>query len=503
MRLRGLTRGWPLRRRLAYGIAALVAGVCIAIAILTTFASRQFLVDRLDADLDKSAQRAGSIAGVIPDDVPPPTADSKPGRGETVGTINVRISGDEADGFILADQNDPRPKALSSAATEDLADIARDGEPHSVDVEGYGSYRAVAVTVDGSDGTDTVVVALPMDSIGETVTQLLIFEGVLTVAAIGGAVFVGGRMVRRSLRPLERVTATATSISKLPLEQGDVMLAARAHVDDRRTEAGQVAIAVNQMLDHLAVALQARHESEMRVRRFVADASHELRTPLTSIRGYAELSRRRYPDVPDDLRYAITRVEAESTRMSDLVEDLLLLARLDSGRPLAAEPVDLTRLVIDGVNDARVSAHDHSWTVALSSEPIYVTGDEARLRQVLANLLRNAAIHTPPGTTVRTRLTLEGRDAVLTVTDNGPGIPDEFAAQLFERFTRADTSRSHSHGSTGLGLAIVAAVVHAHAGDVDQHSRPGMTTFTVRIPAHTFSGAGSLRPTGSCRPAAR
>lgn len=473
-----------MRRRLAYGIAALVAGVCIALALVTTLASKEFLVDRLDADLDKSAERALAIVDVVPNRAVPPLDDPKPGPGETVGTINVQVNGGDAQGFILADQDDPRPESLPQAAAADLSDVPRDGEPHTVDVAGYGVYRALALTAADSDDTDAIVVALPMDSVGDTVTQLLAFEGILTAVAIGGAVLVGGRMVRRSLRPLERVAGTAGAISRLPLDRGEVMLAERAAVDDPRTEAGQVATAVNQMLDHLAVALAARHESETQVRQFVADASHELRTPLTSIRGYAELSRRRYPNVPEDLQYAITRIEAESTRMTGLVEDLLLLARLDSGRPLASESVDLTRIVIDGVNDARVYAHSHAWHLELGDQPVSVTGDEARLRQVVANVLRNAAIHTPEGTTVHTRLTIEHRHAVLTVTDNGPGIHPDVAPRLFERFTRADGSRSHSHGSTGLGLAIVAAVVHAHDGTVDSFSVPGTTAFTIRIPTH-------------------
>jgi two-component system OmpR family sensor kinase len=239
---------------------------------------------------------------------------------------------------------------------------------------------------------------------------------------------------------------------------------------------------LNSLLGHVATALSARQRSEMRVRQFVADASHELRTPLASIRGYAELTRRTGDDLPDDIQYAMARVESEATRMTGLVEDLLLLARLDAGRPVEKDHVDLTALVIDAVSDAHAAGPDHPVNLVLPDEPIEVLGDRARLHQVLTNLLTNARTHTAPGTRVEVALRTADGEAVVEVADSGPGIAPELLPHIFERFARADTSRSRKAGSTGLGLAIVSAVVGAHGGRVDVDTRPGRTVFSVRLP---------------------
>ena len=280
---------------------------------------------------------------------------------------------------------------------------------------------------------------------------------------------------------------------------------------DPRTEVGQVGAAFNRMLFHVERALGRRAASEARLRRFAADASHELRTPLSAIRGYAELALRHRGPVPEDVTHALTRVQSESARMSVLVDDLLLLARLDAGRPLEREPVDLSRLAIDVTSDARVARREHHWRLDLPSDPILVRGDEHRLHQVLANLMSNAGKHTPPGSTVSVALSISGGvdsqvaadsgpeiDRVergarpgaprveLSITDDGPGIPPELLPELFERFTRADTSRARdldaAGKSTGLGLAIVDAVVAAHGGSIAVTSRPGRTRFAIYLP---------------------
>jgi two-component system, OmpR family, sensor kinase len=313
--------------------------------------------------------------------------------------------------------------------------------------------------------------------------------GLLAVGALGAIV------VRKSLRPLRRVAATATRVAEMPLDRGEVALSIRVPLADTdpRTEVGQVGSALNRLLGHVSAALAARHESEMRVRQFVADASHELRTPLAAIRGYAEVTRRNGDAVPPDVAHALRRVESETVRMTALVEDLLLLARLDAGRPLATEPVDLTSLVVDAVSDAHVAAPGHRWRLDLPEDPVSVTGDAARLHQVFANLLANAHTHTPPGSTVSTTLASANGAAVVTVTDDGPGIPPDLLPAVFERFARGDTSRSRTAGSTGLGLAIVLAVVEAHHGGTAVGSRPGHTTFTVTLPLH----AQPTEPNGS------
>jgi len=299
--------------------------------------------------------------------------------------------------------------------------------------------------------------------------------------------------VRRNLAPLQRVAHTATRVSRLKLDSGDVALAERVPEADTdpRTEVGQVGLALNKMLDNVDSALQARHESETRVRQFVADASHELRTPLASIRGYAELSRREPEPEPPGVTHALGRVESEALRMSALVDDLLLLARLDAGRPLERQPVDLTMLAVDAVSDARAAAPDRQWRLDLPEEPVELTGDAHRLHQVVANLLANARTHTPAGTTVTTTVRQESGGVRIAVHDDGPGVPPALQPNVFERFTRGDDSRYRGqvngngtgNGSTGLGLSIVAAVTQAHGGRVELVSRPGDTTFAVTLPA--------------------
>jgi two-component system, OmpR family, sensor kinase len=243
--------------------------------------------------------------------------------------------------------------------------------------------------------------------------------------------------------------------------------------------------ALNGLLDTVGTALERRQASEAKLRTFVADASHELRTPLASIRGYAELTRRFGGPLGEDAQHNISRIESEAQRMTSLVEDLLLLARLDAQRELEESEVDLSRLLVDVVSDAHAAGRDHTWDLELPDEPVIVRGDDARLHQVFANLLANARVHTPAGTRVTVELAKPVHDTVtVLVRDTGPGIPAELQPNLFERFVRGDSSRNRRTGSTGLGLSIVNAVVQAHHGSVSVESAPGSTTFTVRLPVH-------------------
>jgi two-component system OmpR family sensor kinase len=363
-------------------------------------------------------------------------------------------------------------------------------------------------TVPGPENT-TLVAGLPLTTVNEQIEQVGNTEHMVFAVALGLAVILGAALVQFSLRPLRRVAATATKVTELPLESGEVTLPAGVPDTDPRTEVGQVGAAFNRMLFHVERALSRRAASEARLRRFAADASHELRTPLSAIRGYAELALRHHGPVPQDVTHALTRVQSESARMSVLVDELLLLARLDAGRPLEREPVDLSRLAIDVTSDARVARRDHHWRLDLPSDPILVRGDEHRLHQVLANLMSNAGKHTPPGSTVSVALHVEATPGVaspvaadggrvergtrpapprveVSITDDGPGIPADLLPDLFERFTRADTSRARdldaAGKSTGLGLAIVDAVVAAHGGSITATSRPGRTRFAIYLP---------------------
>jgi two-component system, OmpR family, sensor kinase len=355
---------------------------------------------------------------------------------------------------------------------------------------------------------DILITGLPLATVDNTLNRVENTEHVVFAAVLLLAVVLGAGLIQVSLRPLRRVAATATRVTELPLDSGEVTLPAGVPDTDPRTEVGRVGAAFNRMLFHVEKALGRRAASEARLRRFAADASHELRTPLSAIRGYAELALRHPGPVPEDVTHALERVQSESARMTVLVDDLLLLARLDAGRPLEREPVDLSRLVIETTSDARVARGDHRWQLDLPDEPVLVPGDEHRLHQVMANLLSNAGKHTPAGSTVSVALALgatvtgtgtttagtaavqrgimpSGPRVELSITDDGPGIPPELLPELFERFTRGDTGRAREVNaagkSTGLGLAIVDAVVAAHDGCIAVTSRPGMTRFAILL----------------------
>jgi two-component system OmpR family sensor kinase len=493
-------QGWTLRRKLLAAILALFAVVCLVIGVVSTVALREFLIGQLDKQLSAAAARAGG-PGHRPN-TGPPSADtcdkSDPSNdlipfGQPVGTVGAQIINGQLDrAQILRDQ--PVGSSLPGACPQDLtaeqsvplADVQTDGKAHTVVLGDLGEYRVIATRLNnGQPGTSVMVTGMPINNVQDTVRRLVVTEAVVIGAGLilaGAAAFT---IVRLSLRPLSRVAATAGRVAELPLDKGEVDLSVRVPDADTdpRTEVGQVGAALNRMLGHVGQALAVRQASEMRVRQFVADASHELRTPLAAIRGYAELTRRGRDTVPPDIAHALGRVESESARMTTLVDDLLLLARLDSGRPLDRDPVELSRLVVDAVTDAHAAGRDHQWRLELPDEAVTVPGDTARLHQVLANLLANARTHTPHDTIVVTRLSTVDKDwAVITVTDNGPGIPERLQPDIFERFARGDSSRSRAAGSTGLGLAIVSAVVEAHGGTVGVTSRPGQTSFEVRLP---------------------
>jgi two-component system OmpR family sensor kinase len=448
--------------------------------VATELALRGFLMHQVDNQLSAAGLRSTQAAphgGRTPDGTPP---DFPPTTGQGAGTLQAHLIDGSVDraSVVLGD-------ALPEADYPVLTALPADGRPRTRQIGDLGSYRLVASRV--ADG-DVVVTGLPLGDLESTLTDLGLVEAGITLLGLLLTGLAGALIVRRSLRPLTRVAATAARVAELPLDRGEVALSVRVpDVDtDPGTEVGQVGAALNRMLGHVGAALAARHASETRVRQFLADASHELRTPLAAIRGYAELVRRFDSGVPDDVAHAMRRVDSESTRMTALVEDMLLLARLDSGRPLSTGPVDLSRLVVDAVSDAHVAGPGHHWRMELPDEPVTVPGDPARLHQVLANLLANARTHTPAGTTVTVSLVAPADGtAVLRVADDGPGIPAALLPDVFDRFARADTSRSRAAGSTGLGLSIVDAVAQAHGGRVEVASRPGRTVLTVTLPAVT------------------
>jgi two-component system OmpR family sensor kinase len=476
--LRAWLAGWSLRRRLLAGILALFAVAFAVIGVVSTVAMRTVLVHQVDTQLIPVNRRAG---GFPPPGIEPPPLSRGPADfvGQPPGTVNATIRAGLFTAQVLDPDAPTHQRTLTTAQSAGLTSVPVDGHPHTVSLTDLGPYRVLATTE--PDG-DTLITGLPLSNVQDAVWLLLAIEGAVAVAGLMLVGFGGAAVVRLSLRPLRRVAVTASRVAELPLAKGEVDLTLRVPDADPRTEVGQVGAAFNRMLGHIGDALAVRHASETRVRQFVADASHELRTPLAAIRGYAELTRRGRDQVPPDVAHALGRVESESARMTTLVDDLLLLARLDSGRPLERGPVELSGLIVDTVNDAHAAGRDHRWLLDLPDRPVTVPGDGARLHQVLANLLANAHTHTPPGTTVVTRLTTTPDGcALVTVTDDGPGIPERLQPDVFERFARADSSRSRAAGSTGLGLSIVAAVVEAHGGQVSVQSRPGHTEFAVAL----------------------
>ncbi|MBK3585927.1 HAMP domain-containing histidine kinase, partial [Streptomyces sp. MBT57] len=495
-----------------------IAVVAAVIGSVTAIAFHSYMYGKLDDQLHSVAVRAERPPGPLP--VPDVLREAGPlgfvgGGGQPLGTLGALV-GDDGDVTAskvvedsgLRSQESAKPltgqqrRALKAEAPE------TGGGTRSVELPGLGGYRVEAATT--AEGR-TVLVGIPTAEVSGALNTLILVEVCVTAAGLIAASLAGTVLVGVAMRPLRRVAATATRVAELPLHSGEVALLERVPdaEADPRTEVGQVGAALNRMLGHVGSALAVRQESEMRVRQFVADASHELRTPLASIRGYAELTRRVTGREPSDsgsvTRHALGRIESEADRMTGLVEDLLLLARLDAGRPLSYESTDLLPLVVDAVSDARVADASaeagalHQWRLDLPDEPagpVTVRADPARLQQVLVNLLANARTHTPPGTTVTVSVRPSVRadePVTLEVRDDGPGIPAELLPHVFERFARGDASRSRGDatdkatgtttGSTGLGLAIVQAVVSAHGGCVRVDSAPGRTVFAVELPA--------------------
>ncbi|WP_030981196.1 sensor histidine kinase [Streptomyces sp. NRRL S-1813] len=465
-----------LRGQLTAGLVALLALACLAVGITTAVALRGFLMGRLDEQLSASG---GRFAASLEHEAKP-DADNRPDtRGQAEATFGARLLDDTVIQAAVVDDATDRPLHLTPEDRHTLAGIPVDGDGHSIRLSALGKYRVTAVR---GDDQDTLITGLSLHPVEETVHRLEAVEAVLFGAALMATGIAGAVWVRISLRPLQKVTARAAEVARLPLASGEIALPGPLSDTDPRTEVGQVATALNHMLGHVEDALTRRQASEERLRHFAADASHELRTPVANIRGHAELALRHHGPVPTEVRHALERIDSETLRMTRLVDDLLLLARLDAGRPLEHEPVDLTLLILNATDDARAAGPGHHWLLDLPEEPVTVTGDAHRLQQAIGNLLANARTHTPTGTDVTITLTTERTTVLVDVSDNGPGIPEELQPEIFGRFVRADHARSRSTGSTGLGLAIVHAVITAHGGTATVTSRPGHTTFHLALP---------------------
>jgi two-component system OmpR family sensor kinase len=483
--MRGLPNRVPLRVTLVSSMLLLVTVALGASGAAGTYMMRRYLIDGVDDQLNQAGKMMVEVYKDLGNEAGTEYLTRylrTPVSWSSLGVAFVDPGGRPLGGLIFtySDVSEPKLEHLDMAWVR-----AHAGEPFEVrPVSGGGSNWRVMV-VPMPDGKLSAVVAILLNKVDGTVSKLAFAHVVIGSIVLAILAFVGYGMVRASLRGLVMAERTARDIAAGDLSRR----MPSAHPD---TEVGRLAAAFNTMISEIEKAFRARERSaaearasEARMRRFAADASHELRTPLTAIRGFAEL----YRQGGGDADHVIQRIEHHATRMSALVEDLLLLARLDQRRPIEQRPVDLLALAADAVQDTTATGDDHPVRlIAGGDRPPEVIGDELQLRQVIGNLLGNAVQHTPPGTPITVTVDVDA-DVVLTVADEGPGLAPEDAARVFERFFRPDPARSRSagtHAGSGLGLSIVHAIVTAHGGTITLATAPGAgARFEVRLPLHT------------------
>jgi two-component system, OmpR family, sensor kinase len=475
-----------LRARLLLAVAA-VALVGLVIADIATYtALRSFLVDRVDESLTAAHgplirslfgpldRTPGGDAGALASAAPGAYIELRAPDGSALVSQSTRGE------FATSRPRLPdRVSGLGSNGNESSTFFTVDSAPG-----GNGEFR---VRAERLADDSVLMVALPLNDVNSTLHRLLWTETLVTAAVLLGAVGLGLWLVRVGLRPLRNIESTAANIAG-----GELSL--RVPQADERTEVGRLGMALNTMLGRIEDAFSKQQASEERLRRFVADASHELRTPVSAVGAYAELFERGAQQRPADLARVLRGIRVETARMQALIEDLLLLTRLDEGRPLERQLVELVGLAGEAVEAAQTIGGE--WPVSIEAdEPVEVTGDRMQLREILDNLLANVQTHTPPGTQTIVRVRREGDEAILEVADQGPGLNAEDAARVFERFYRADPSRARERGGTGLGLAVVAALIEAHGGRVELDTTPGTgATFRVRVPVEPVTAAEPVRP---------
>jgi two-component system OmpR family sensor kinase len=488
-------RPFRIQTRLIGAVIGIVSLMVLIVAGVTSATLGRTLEDGLDRQLSSTASTISRWTHNVlvgestnPGSGQNTAASVVAGRSVPPGVLVVVIPTDrDASGVVVEATSDTvgQIRALHADHLHELVAGGSAHEPSNIGVAGYGSYRVISVpTINGE-----VVVGLPRAESQRTLGALITS---ITLTTLGGLLVLAlttALVIRYALRPLRAVAETATRVASTPLDSGAVSITERVPAEqaDPRTETGAVGAALNTLLEHVDNSLAVRQQKEQQMRRFVADASHELRTPLASIRGYSELSLKALDQqqvATEDTKLSLERIQAQSLRMTRLVEDLLLLARLDEGQELVYDPIDLTQLALEGVTDIRLAGPDHNWAVSVPDEPVTVIGDSGRLNQVIVNMLSNAITHTPAGTTITVSVSEDEDAGIVRVHDTGPGIEPQIAEELFARFVRGDSSRTRQTGGAGLGMAIAKAIVESHGGTIEVHSQPGDTTFTVRLPKY-------------------
>ncbi|KIU17727.1 sensor histidine kinase [Mycolicibacterium llatzerense] len=476
-----------LRRQLAFGVTAVVTAALLTVGALSVYSLNSYITAISDGELARSLDALGHSYDRLQ------IKRGDPAHPIDAGEDGLTAFGGQAPGNLIAvvhngvvaqsavfPYGEPKPTGPDVVKAVGAQSWAKMG-PRTVKLPQLGWYRLAGEDAGGGDVLVSGVSLAPATVVvaRKTVTVAIITGISIVLTAIGTLM-----VVNYALRPLSRVAATAAKVATREFDHDDHRITERVRPEDTdpRTEVGIMGDTLNRLLDNVDAALADAAASHRRTRQFLTDASHELRTPLAAIRGYAELTRQDSAALPENTEYALARIESETYRMTGLVEDLLLISRLDERQDLETSEVDLSDLVINAVNDAAVASPGHHWRRRIPDTPVWVPGDPARLYQVVGNLLANARVHTPAGVTVTTALTA-GLDRVeLTVSDNGPGIDAEVVPNLFDRFVRADTARSREVGGTGLGLAIVASIVAAHDGTVGVESNSSGTAFRIQLP---------------------
>jgi two-component system, OmpR family, sensor kinase len=469
-------RAASLRSRLLVTSVVLVAAGLVVADVATYRFLSSFLFERTDAQLAASVQPAAkqfTLEDRFHGGPPPPESLPFGTYAELVDPAGQRQGDPLVFGYQSAADTVSLVLPSGLPGCHGSTAAVSEAETFTARADDGTTYRVRATSL--GPGQGTFVVAIPLTDVQSTLGRLVAVEAIVSVVVLLAVAGLALWLVRVGLRPLAGIGQTAGAIAA-----GD--LTRRVEPADSRTEVGRLGLSLNAMLAQIESAFEERRASETRLRRFVADASHELRTPLTSIRGYAELFRRGAQTRPEDLAKTMSRIEEAAARMGVLVDDLLLLARLDQGRPLDLAEVDLGAVARDAVETARAIDAERRLDLEVEGDT-RLLGDEGRLRQVVENLLTNVRTHTPAGTAARVRVRRDGEAVMLSVADDGPGIQADTAGRVFERFYRGDPSRSRATGGAGLGLSIVAAIVEAHGGTVVASSGEGEgATFEARFP---------------------